>query len=250
MYTLTGALTLTVLSRVNHEYKAKADNTKSESCRMRIVVFFLTMDLYASAMRNKVITAAVVCIQTVLAILFIVIAQGKAVAREPEGKRVITEGEVKIGATLTAVTESGSTRTYTGFGFGLGANLPFAITDIGILYATFSCNISLGSKPANSSFDLQTLQVPLGLMLKIGEDVHGGRRFIGGAIGGGMSFNFGPFDGGGVTLNPYISADVILAIFDRGSLKVRYLTMLGNSQSVGATVTATHTIHLIASTEW
>lgn len=250
MYTLTGALTLTAVPRVNQEYKAKANNTKSESCTMRIVVFFLNIDLYVSAMRNKVITAAVDCIEVVLIILFTVFAQGKAMAQEAERHVVVTEGEVKVGATLTALTEGGSTKTYPGFGFGLGANLPFAMTDIGVLYVAFSCNISLGSKPANTSFDLQTLQIPLGLMFKIGEEVQGGRRFIGGAIGGGMSFNFGPFDGGGVTIKPYISADVILAIFHRGSLKVRYLTMLGNSQSVSATAISTHSIHLIASTEW
>ncbi|NQW30266.1 MAG: hypothetical protein HQ472_07130 [Ignavibacteria bacterium] len=168
-------------------------------------------------------------------------------AKKPESA---TEGEVKFGATLFAVTTNRETKSYPGFGFGAGANFPLTASDIGMLYASFSCNIGLGAKPAATSFDLQSMQIPLGVMFKIGENIADGRRFIGGAIGAGACLSFGPFDDNGVDFRPYISADIILALFERGALKIRYFTLLGNYVGKNQGIVTQHALYLIASTEW
>jgi hypothetical protein len=167
-----------------------------------------------------------------------------------DSPKTYSEGEVMLGATLNSVTKGADVKAYGGFGFGLGANLPVALTDIGRLYGSIACAISIGSKPQNTSFDLQTLQIPLGAMFKIGEDVEGGKRFIGGAIGSGVSLSLGPFISDGVSVRPYVLADAILALFTRGSLKIRYYSVIGSHIGDDSSKVTTHSLYLIASTEW
>lgn len=159
------------------------------------------------------------------------------------------DGELMIGPSLATIGGGESIERFGGVAVGAGANVHLMEFGFGFLAVTAMPNFTLGATD-NEGIDFQRLQIPLGLMLTVGDDVYAGAGSIGGGVTIGYGLTVGPFTDSHADLRPFINFDVSFGIFERGALKLRYSTVLGDYQFTDRGNVNYHSLFLVGSTSW
>lgn len=156
------------------------------------------------------------------------------------------EPEIFFGPAFTSI---GST-VEVGVGFGGGLNMPVIPFAGGTIEARLSLMPVMGSDSVQGLIVSQ-FHIPLTVALVFLEapaDGHG--LGIGGSVGLGMMATAGRYTAATVDLRPCFTIDLTFGIFERGALKLRYTTVLGEHQSEDGRPVSYQSLMVIGSTSW
>lgn len=157
-----------------------------------------------------------------------------------------SEPEIFFGPAFTSLDSD----VEIGFGFGGGLNiglLPFAggmIELRGSLMPVFAVDSAVG-------FTMTQAHIPLTVAIAFLErSEHEDRLGLGGSIGFGLMSTLGKHSPSAIDVRPCFTIDLTFGIFERGALKFRYTTVVGNKESTDGRSLSYQTVTIIGSTSW
>ncbi len=159
------------------------------------------------------------------------------------------DGELMIGPSLATIGGGETIERFGGVAFGAAANMHIMDYGIGYLGISILPNATLGATD-NAGVDFQRVQIPIGVMLTVGDDIHDGPGSIGGGVTLGYGLTVGSFTDTHADIRPFVNFDLSVGIFERGALKLRYSTVLGTYEYLDRGNVNYHALFLVGSTTW
>jgi hypothetical protein len=162
----------------------------------------------------------------------------------------VSEGEISVGVETSMVRSDTATRTYAAL--ALGGGITWSIV------GTPTLDIAAHTFPTwcfatnlNGDFDITQFHVPVGALVRFGElEAQTQRVTIGGGVGMGYQYTAGMLATGKPDLRPYFEVQIMLGLFKRGMLKVRYSTVMTAYADQAGSAVSYHALNVIGSTTW
>ncbi|MBI2793610.1 MAG: hypothetical protein HYX66_03040 [Ignavibacteria bacterium] len=165
--------------------------------------------------------------------------------------QTVVDGEVFLGPTVTSVGSGPTLESYGGIAFGISVNAHILRFGAGSLGISVPPLLALGPTPDDRSVNFQRLSIPIGMILRIGDNGGRAKRYaVAGAITLGYGATFGAFVRDYIDLRPFFNIDIAAGIFEHGSLKLRYSNVFGKYFLDHVNPVAYHGLFIVGSTEW
>lgn len=156
------------------------------------------------------------------------------------------EPEIFFGPAFTSIDKT----VQVGVGFGGGLNIPLLPFAGGKIEARWSLMPVMGSDSVQGLIVSQ-VHIPLTIALVFLEQPADGHGMgIGGSIGLGMMGTAGRYTASSLDVRPCFTIDLTFGIFERGALKFRYSTVVGEHLSGDGRPVSYQSLMIIGSTSW
>lgn len=165
--------------------------------------------------------------------------------------QTVVDGEVFLGPTVTSVGSGQTLESYGGIAFGISVNAHILRFSAGSLGISVPPLLALGPTPDDRSLNFQRLSIPIGVILRIGDNGGRSKRHAAtGSITVGYGATVGAFVREYIDLRPFFTVDIAAGIFEHGALKLRYSNVFGKYLLDQLNPVAYHGLFIVGSTEW